>query len=114
MKARHFKLLHFLAGILLILQGLDRLEIDHAHPLFFIVFGAAVGSVGLFHDSLVKNYQVTAAMIYWLEALMILFIAFHYFEIGKKYLPILYIGLVIYYIFIGLQVQNPRVKKVKR
>ena len=94
-------------------QGLDRLDSEHGHPMFFILTGVLIAAIGLIHNKIVKDAPKSTAVCFWVEALMLLFIAFSYFEAGKKYTPFIYIALVVIYIFIGYIILKPKARKGK-
>ena len=83
-----YKFAHFLAGFVVILHGIG--ELDHAHgsPLFFFIAGLLMILVAAFHHRIQSIVGSGESILFFIEAAVQLFIVFHYFERGKKALPI--------------------------
>jgi hypothetical protein len=96
-----YKLAHFLAGFVVILHGIG--ELDHAHgsPVFFFVAGSLMFLVAAFHHRVQAIFGSGESILFFIEAAVQLFIVFHYFERGKKFLPVAHLFAACMYVYVG-------------
>lgn len=96
-----YKFAHFLAGLVVILHGIGELDNMHGSPLFFFVAGFLMLLVAAFHHRVQTMVGSGESILFFIEAAVQLFIVFHYFERGKKYLPIAHLLATCMYVYVG-------------
>ncbi len=114
MNERVQKIMHFLAGALVILHALDHYESGYGAILFYFVLGLIMLTLALFQDSIEKRSQKLAGVLYWIEGIVIFFIAFEKFEAFKRIIPVIYLFIGIFYFFTGYFMITKKVKVKKR
>lgn len=96
-----YKFAHFLAGLIVILHGIGELDYTQGSPLFFFVAGILMLFVAAFHHRIQTWVGSGESILFFIEAVVQLFIVFHYFERGKKYLPIAHLLATCMYVYVG-------------
>lgn len=114
MNERLQKMMHFLAGVLVILHGLEDFESGYGSTLFYLILGLAMLTMAFFQNGMEKKNPKLSGLIYWMEAIIIFFIAFEKFEEFKKFLPMVYIGIGILYFISGYSMMMKKIKIKKR
>ncbi len=111
MNERLQKMMHFLAGVLVILHGLEDFESGYGSIFFYLVMGLTMLTLAFFQHGMEKKNPKLSGIIYWVEAIIIFFIAFAKFEEFKKFLPLVYIGIGILYFVSGYSMIIKKIKK---
>jgi hypothetical protein len=94
---------HLISGIVVILHGIADLEVHHGKPLFYFLMGILMIFVGVKNDAVAKFSKTLANSFYFIEAIVIFFIAFHFFELGKKFIPWIYTISGVLYFYVGIK-----------
>jgi hypothetical protein len=103
------KMMHFLAGAIVILHGIEHMDTGGA-ILFYLVIGVMMLTLAFFHEGVEKKFPKIAGGLYLLEAMVLLFIAFEYFEENKKILPLVYLIAATAYCIAGYIFMTRKVK----
>ncbi len=101
MKLKPKKLGHILAGFLILLHGIEKVETDELFPWFYFIMGFIVLTLALFHDKIESISKYTDAIFCFIESIMVFFIAIDMFEANKKFLPWFYVFASLMYFFAG-------------
>lgn len=96
-----YKFAHFLAGLVVILHGIGELDYAHGSPVFFFIAGILMLLVAAFHHRIQRIVGNGESILFFIEAAVQLFIVFHYFERGKKYLPFAHLLATCIYVYVG-------------
>lgn len=96
-----YKFAHFLAGFIVILHGIGELDQTHGSPIFFFIAGILMLLVAAFHHRVQAIFGSGESVLFFIEAAVQLFIVFHYFERGKKFLPIAHLFAASLYVYVG-------------
>lgn len=100
-KEKLYKFAHFLAGFVVVLHGIGELDRSHGSPAFYFMAGALMILVAIYHHKIQSVIGNGESVIFFLESAVQLFIAFHYFEAGKKALPITHLFAAVMYAYVG-------------
>ena len=92
---------HLIAGIVVILHGIDQLEVYSGKPFFYFLMGVLMIFVEIKNDSVTKFSKTLVNSFYFIEAAVIVFIAFRNFEVYKKYIPSIYSLGRASYLYVG-------------
>jgi predicted MFS family arabinose efflux permease len=93
-------LAHYLAGLVIILKGVDKVEHFSEHPIitiflfvmgFFIIFATAK------HHYFEKRFKDFKVLMFLCEGITLSIVTYYYFREGKKALPFAYLFATIMY-----------------
>jgi len=85
------KLAHILAGFLILIHAFEKYDSGHGSYLFFAVAGLVFISVALLHSVIEKKAPWIDGVFFVIEPFLSFLIAWDYFHMGKKGLPICYL-----------------------
>ena len=88
---------HIIAGSMILLRGIDRLETRGHFIWFYFIMGVLVIALAFIHEKL----RAGDAIFSFIESIMILFIAIEMFEHHKVYLPWFYLVAALIYFYAG-------------
>ncbi len=100
-KDNYFALAHYFSGLTVILHGFAEFDRSHGKPLFYFICGAMMILTGIFHQKLIKFLRKSEGILFFIEGTILLFISFHFFEMGKKILPIVHLLGGLFYFYLG-------------
>jgi hypothetical protein len=101
-KENLYKLAHYISGFVVILHGISELDRSHGSPWFYFIAGFLMILVAIFHHQVEKLLKNGEGVIFLIEGAVQLFIAFHYFEEGKKALPFAHLLTTMLYFYVGI------------
>jgi hypothetical protein len=101
-KENFYKLAHYISGFVVILHGINEIDRWHGSPWFYFITGFLMLLVAVFHHRVEKFLKNGEGVIFLLEGAVQLFIAFHYFEVGKKALPFAHLLATMLYFYVGI------------
>ena len=101
MKSKLKKLGHILAGFLILLHGIGKIETDEHFPWFYFIMGFIVLTLALFHEKIEAISKYTDGIFCFIESIMVFFIAIDLFEADKKFLPWFYVIASLMYFYAG-------------
>ena len=82
---------HYLAGLVILLKGLSKLDIAaSALAYVFIITGAVVIIATVFHQRIHRHERVYLASLYLIEAVVMALVAWTFASEGKKGLPVVF------------------------
>ncbi|MBL7925004.1 MAG: hypothetical protein JNL88_12455 [Bacteroidia bacterium] len=100
-KENLYKSAHLLSGVVVLLHGIGELDRVHGSPSFFFIAGTLMMLTAVFHHQVERRLGNGESIIFFIEAAVQLFIAFHYFEAGKKALPFAHLFCTLLYVYVG-------------
>lgn len=99
------KLAHYLAGVVILLKGVDKAEHFGEHPfitLFFFVMGFFILFATAKHHYFEKRFKDFKVLMHLCEAITLAVVTWYYFHEGKKYLPYAYLAVTILYFVLAI------------
>ncbi|CAN5503957.1 hypothetical protein BH11BAC2_BH11BAC2_10170 [soil metagenome] len=105
------KMMHFLAGVICILHSFSKMESGQNSTWFYLFCGILMFTWAFFQEKMEKSMQKVAGSFYWIEGVVIGFIALEYFSAHKKFIPWIYLLIGSAYFFIGYQVMYQKIRK---
>lgn len=97
----HSQATHLIAGLLVILHGVNECDKFHGSPLFYFISGSIMLLLFFCQATLEKRPGSSIGLIFLMEAVILSFIAFCYFELGKSALPLAYILIAAFFFSAG-------------
>jgi len=114
MHDRAEKMMHFIASFLAIFHAIDHYELGQGYFLFYFIIGLVTLNLMLFQKNLFKFYQKTAAVIYLMEGVLILLIAFEKLNSLDDLFPYIYMMISLFYFIFGYFIFTKKVNSKKR
>jgi hypothetical protein len=97
-KEKRQKLIHILAGVIILVHSYEKYEMHENSYVFFLVAGLVFLTVALSHHLLAKKFLYVDGVFFVIEAVIYAVIAADYFHLGKKGLPWAYVFITIAYL----------------
>ena len=94
---------HIGAGIVILLHSYEKYEGGHDTYKLFALAGIVFLSIAIFHPLIEKKAPWIDGVFFLLEGILSIIVAFDYFYLGKKALPITYILLGIFQFFMAFR-----------
>ncbi len=90
------KIAHIIAGMVILVHSFEKYESGHSSWLFFAIAGLIFISIALLHHTIEQKAPWIDGVFFAIEGLLSMAIAYDYFHMGKKGLPLTYLaaGLV--------------------
>lgn len=90
-KSKLKKIAHFISGAVILLHGYERWETGHSTYPIFITAGILFIIIAVFHHKLSQRFRWIDGVFFMIESALSFVIAFEYFHVGKKALPIVWV-----------------------
>lgn len=113
-KEKLLPLAHYLAGIVIILKGIDKAEHFHEHPfitVFFFVIGLFILIATFRHHYFEKRFKDFRVLMFLCEGVTLSIVTWYYFNEGKKALPFAYLFATVLYFVMAAVTYNGRGKQ---
>ena len=94
---------HIGAGIVILLHSYEKYEGGHGTYKLFALAGIVFLSIAIFHPLIEKKAPWIDGVFFLLEGILSIIVAFDYFYLGKKALPITYILLGIFQFYMAFR-----------
>ncbi|MBA4140225.1 MAG: hypothetical protein H0X70_06915 [Segetibacter sp.] len=107
------RIAHILAGIVILIHAYEKYEGGHNSYISFLVAGIIFLIIALFHPIIEKKAPWIDGVFFSIEAILSLIVAFDYFHVGKKALPIVYLLLGLFQFFIAFKKSRKGIQKHK-
>lgn len=104
-KERVNSLAHYLAGIVIILKGVDKAEHFKEHPFitaFFFIMGFFILFANYKHHYFENKFKDFRVMMFLCEGIVLSIVTWYYFSEGKKALPIAYLFATFLYFIMAI------------
>ncbi len=95
--------MHILAGIVILIHAYEKYEGGHDTYIPFAIAGLVFLSIALFHPLIERKAPWIDGVFFAIEGILSLIVAFDFFHLGKKALPIAYLLLGIFQFFISFR-----------
>jgi hypothetical protein len=112
-KEKAKRVAHIAAGFVILIHAYEKYESHHGSYLFFGIFGVVFLSVAFFHHQLAQKFPWVDAVFFIIEAILSLIVAYEFFHVGKKALPITYLLLACFQFFMAFRNGKKGIEKHK-
>lgn len=87
---------HIGAGVVILVHAYEKYESGHDSFKLFVLAGLIFLTIALFHPIIEKKVPWIDGVFFMIESLLSIIVAFDYFHLNKKALPITYLILGIF------------------
>lgn len=100
--------IHFITAAVLLLKGFDKISTgSHVSGFVIFSFGIIVLLITVFHKSLKLSHIRAKWVVYLIEAIALLIIAYLYFKEDKVYLPYFYlVPSLVFFVLAGIAIKK--------
>ena len=98
-------LAHYLAGVVILLKGIDKAEHFNEHPfitIFFFVIGLFILIATFKHHYFEKKFKDFKVLMFLCEGVALSIVTWYYFNEGKKALPFAYLFATVLYFLMAI------------
>jgi hypothetical protein len=110
-KEKAKRVAHISAGFVILLHAYEKYESGHGSCWFFGIFGVAFLLIAFFHHQLSLKFPWVDAVFFIIEAILSLIVAYEFFHVGKKALPITYLFLACFQFFMAYRLGKKGIEK---
>lgn len=100
-KGKKARIAHIIAGLVILIHAYERFDAGHGPYWLFALAGFVFIFLAIFHHSLAHKFPWIDGVFFLIEGALSLVIAYEYFHVGKKALPIVYAATGIFQIFLA-------------
>ena len=90
---------HLFSAIIILLHSYERFESGHSSYLVFLLAGIIFLLLAIFHHKISAKIPKIDIIFYGIESLLALVIAYEFYRIGKKGLPVMYLIAALFQLF---------------
>ena len=106
---------HIGAGVVILIHSYEKYEGGHDTYKLFALAGLVFLSIAIFHPLIEKKAPWVDGVFFVIEGILSIIVAFDYFHLGKKTLPITYIFLGLFQFFMAFRkskkgIENHKIK----
>ena len=83
--------MHVLSGVLILIHAYEKYESGHASHAFFAIAGLLFITIAILHPVIEKKAPWVDGVFFFIEGVLSLFVAYDFFRMGKKGLPVAYV-----------------------
>ena len=94
---------HIGAGIVILIHSYEKFQGGHDSYKLFALAGLVFLSIAFFHPVIEKKAPWVDGVFFLIEGILSIIVAFDYFHLGKKALPITYLLLGIFQFFMAFR-----------
>lgn len=94
---------HIGAGIVILIHAYEKYESAHGSYLFFAIAGLIFLTVAILHPTIEKKAPWIDGVFFIIEGILSLIVAYEFFHVGKKALPITYLFLACFQFFMAFK-----------
>jgi len=105
---------HIGAGIVILIHSYEKYEGGHETYKLFALAGLVFLSIAFFHSLIEKKAPWIDGVFFVIEGILSIIVAFDYFHLGKKALPITYLFLAIFQFFMAFRKSKMGIEKHKK
>lgn len=102
-----------MAGIVILLHAYEKADSGHGSYIFFLIAGLVFIIISIFHHTIEKKIPWVDGVFFIIEAALSFLIAYEYFELGKKALPLCYAFIGVAQVFIAFEKSRKGIEKHK-
>ncbi len=97
------RIAHIGAGVVILIHSYEKYEGGHDTYKLFLLAGLVFLSLAIFHPLIEKKAPWVDGVFFLIEGILSIIVAFDYFHMGKKALPITYILLGLFQFFMAFR-----------
>lgn len=106
---------HIGAGIVILIHSYEKFEGGHDTYKLFLLAGIVFLSIAAFHPLIEKKAPWIDGVFFLIESVLSIIVALDYFHLGKKALPITYLFLALFQVFMAFKkskkgIENHKIK----
>lgn len=102
-KDKRKRVAHVGAGIIILIHSYEKYEGGHESYKLFAIAGLVFMAIAVFHPFIEKKAPWIDGIFLSIEGILSIIIAFDFFHLGKKALPITYLVLAIFQFFMAFR-----------
>ena len=108
------KIAHIVAGMVILVHSFEKYESGHGSWLFFAVAGIVFISIAVLHHSIELKAPWIDGVFFAIEGILSMAIAYDYFHLGKKGLPLTYLAAGIIQLAVAFMLSRKRIHQHKQ
>lgn len=108
------KIAHTIAGFVILVHSFEKYESGHSSWLFFAIAGFVFISIALLHHTIEQKAPWIDGVFFAIEGLLSLAIAYDYFHMGKKGLPLTYLAAGIIQLAVAFMLSRKGINRHKQ
>jgi hypothetical protein len=113
-KERKKKIAHIIAGIVILLHSYEKYNSGHDSWAFFAIAGLVFITIAVLHHTIAQKAPWIDGVFFAIEGILSLVIAYDYYHMGKKGLPISYLIAGIIQLAVAFRSSRIGIKKHKQ
>ena len=108
------RIAHIIAGMVILVHSFEKYESGHGSWLFFAIAGLVFISIALLHHTIEQKAPWIDGVFFAIEGFLSLAIAYDYFHMGKKGLPITYLAAGIIQLAVAFMLSKKGINRHKQ
>jgi hypothetical protein len=108
------KIAHIIAGMVILVHSFEKYESGHSSWLFFAIAGIVFISIALLHHIIEQKAPWIDGVFFSIEGILSLAIAYDYFHMGKKGLPLTYLTAGIIQLAVAFMLSKKGINRHKQ
>ena len=105
---------HIGAGVVILIHSYEKFEGGHDTYKLFAFAGLVFLSIAIFHPLIEKKAPWVDGMFFLIEGIISILVAFDYFHLGKKALPLTYMFLGLFQFFMAFRKSKKGIEEHKK
>ena len=105
---------HIGAGVVILNHSYEKFEGGHDTYKLFAFAGLVFLSIAIFHPLIEKKAPWVDGMFFLIEGILSILVAFDYFHLGKKALPLTYMFLGLFQFFMAFRKSKKGIEEHKK
>jgi hypothetical protein len=103
MKPKIFRILQFIASLLVLMEGIRQLDTGFNFPWIYFISGIVMLTLVPLSPVLNSKYYLTGALIYFAETVLLFIVGLHYWNDMKRYGALIYIVTAVLLCIAGIR-----------
>lgn len=108
------KIAHIVAGMVILIHSFEKYDSGHGSWLFFAIAGLVFISIALLHHTIEQKAPWIDGVFFVIEGILSLVIAYEYFHMGKKGLPLTYLAAGIIQLVVAFMLSRKGISQRKQ
>ena len=102
-KDKRKKIAHICAGIIILIHSYEKYESGHNSYILFGIAGILFLTIAILHPIIEKKAPWIDGFFFIIEAILSIIVAIDFFSMGKKALPVTYLLLAVFQIYMAFK-----------
>ncbi len=102
-KDKRKRIVHIVAGLVILIHAYEKYESGHDSYKLFALAGIVFLTVAILHPVIEKKAPWIDGVFFIIEGILSIIVAFDFFHMGKKALPVTYLLLSIFQFFMAFR-----------